>query len=89
MSEPDVDRIRAAKDAIQRAAQEYAEASHPDHEGVYVQAWAIGLEWTSVELERTNRGGLHAFSPDGQMLAASRGLGEYVADRYSGWGDDE
>lgn len=76
---------------IREAATRYVADHYPDEAGVYVHSWVISVEWTSVDLERSNRGGLRIIAPHGQHLSTSRGLGEYAADRYAAFtnGADE
>lgn len=72
----------AAKELIAKGLTALCEASNTDQDGLYVQGWIIAAEWTSVELEQTNRAGVITFCPEGQMITVSRGLGRYIDDKY-------
>lgn len=48
----------------------------------YVQGWIAAAEWTNVDLERSNRGGRHIFSPQGQMLSVGEGLADWARTRH-------
>ncbi|MFF2621227.1 hypothetical protein [Oerskovia jenensis] len=84
-----VDGEEAAKALIAQGGAALVKARNPAQEGTYVTGWVVSAEWTSVELERGNRGGIETACPTGQMLSISRGLGAYIGDRYliSNWGD--
>ncbi|MFD6093994.1 hypothetical protein ACFWGN_17910 [Oerskovia sp. NPDC060338] len=78
----DTESEAAAKELIAKGLTLLCESSNPDQDGLYVQGWIIAAEWTSIELERTQRAGVITFCPEGQMITVSRGLGDYIDDKY-------
>lgn len=83
------DELQAAVDAeidairphIARIVQLRYQEEYPD-DPPYVQGFIVAAEWTNVDLERTNQGGISVASPRGQALSMSRGLGMYAVDNY-------
>lgn len=80
----------SAKALISEGVAALVKARNPTQEGTYVNGWIVAAEWTSVELEQGNRGGIETVCPAGQMLSVSRGLGAYIGDRYQvvNWGNE-
>lgn len=74
------DAEEAAKALIGQGISAYVQARYPDHDGTYVEGWAITAEWTSVALEQSNSGGVITVKPTGQSLSMSRGLVEFGTD---------
>lgn len=82
--------IRAEVDQIHKHVQRITELRNPDtgDDTPFVQAWVLCAEWTNIECERENKGGISVTAPHGQMLSASRGLADYIADHYTSGRED-
>ncbi|WP_405373394.1 MULTISPECIES: hypothetical protein [unclassified Microbacterium] len=73
--------VRAAKDAVARAINDYLHVLRPD-DAPYVVAWAVAAEWTNTDLELTGRAGRDIIMPNEQTISASAGLGSYLTGRF-------
>lgn len=60
-----------------------AKAQAEGRDDPIVIAWAVGYEYTSVELEQKRQGGRGVIVDNGQMLSASWGLGEFISAAFS------
>ena len=83
MTNDDTPEVASAKATIQQGVTALIAAQNPDEAGVYVGGWVITAEWTSFDLERTNRGGITTANPHGQSLAMSRGLAQYGTEKHT------
>lgn len=77
------DKIRDARDVVSKAISDYLTAVRPD-EATIVVAWAVGIEWTSIELEQNFQAGRDVIMPREQTISASAGLGAYLVNRFTG-----
>ncbi len=80
MANGDSDRIVAAREALDKAMNEFAAAvceQYPDwgvNDVPIVMAWTGVMEYTSTTLEQQDRSGCLRVTPDGQLRATTIGL---------------
>lgn len=68
---------------VRAAVTEFVQGQYPDRQGLYVNAWVVSVEYTSVELEQNGQGGIHCVAPMSQAMSTSRGLTEFASERWS------
>lgn len=77
--------LEAERVKIERHVRRYVELlredDHPNDLPI-IQEWVVGVEWTNVELEQSNRGGRDVIMRDGGTISAALGLGVYIRDRF-------
>lgn len=81
------ERLDQIRDEIGRLIGEAIRLRNPDDDPITV-GWTTSYEWTSVELEQTDRFGTGTLMPREQSGALTRGLFEIGADHFGAGGDD-
>jgi hypothetical protein len=76
------DAEQAARDAIAKAIQDFADLVASEYGAPYVNGWVVAFEYTSVELERDNHAGRQVVAPIEQMVSTSGGLAAYAQHRW-------
>ena len=76
------ERQDAIRDEIGRLVSELSRLRNPDDQPIVI-GWALAYEWTSIELEQTDRFGTGTTAANQQSGALSRGLFELGAEHLS------